>query len=276
MHSKYCDGKGELADYVQQAIERKMTSIGFSSHAPVGFSSVWCMKPENLDSYLEEIESLKVSTTNLQIYKGLEVDYIPGVVTPNMFKSKLDYTIGSIHFVDTFPDGRHWEIDGSHTTFLEGLDKIFNNDSRAAITRYFSLTRQMIDEACPTVIGHMDKIKIQNIENKLFREDDGWYQDQVDQTLDRVAQSGAIVEVNTRGLYQGKSSTSYPSPSILEKIFQRGIPVTLSSDAHHSSDIINLFPEVARQLLSIGFKQISVLYDGSWKPFSFNTHGFIR
>jgi len=29
-------------------------------------------------------------------------------------------------------------------------------------------------------------------------------------------------------------------------------------------------------LLNIGFKNISILYDGSWTPFSFNTHGIIQ
>ncbi len=276
MHSKFCDGKGELNDYVQQAIEWKMPSIGFSSHAPVNFPCSWCMKPDRLTSYLEELEAIKSRTSELQIYKGLEIDFIPGIVSADQFREKLDYTIGSIHFVDTFPDGRPWEIDGSHTTFLEGLEKIFHGDSQAAFTRYFELTRQMIDESCPDVIGHLDKIKIQNIENKFFHEDDSWYQEQLDLTIDRIAIQGAVVEVNSRGLYQGKATTPYPSPWILRKILEKNLPVTLSSDAHHPSDLISRFPELADQLLNTGFKTISILYGGTWQQFSFNTHGIIQ
>ena len=276
MHSKYCDGKGELNDYVQQAIEWKMLSIGFSSHAPVSFPCSWCMKPERLGSYLEELDAIKTTIPGIQIYKGLEIDYIPGVISANQFREKLDYTIGSIHFVDTFPDGRPWEIDGSHTTFLEGLEKIFHGDSQAAFVRYFELTRQMIDEAPPNIIGHLDKMKIQNIENKFFHEEDGWYQEQLDLTIDKISEKGLIVEVNSRGLYQGKSATPYPSPWILKKLLKRNVPVTLSSDAHHPSDLNNRFPEIAKQLLDTGYKTISILYDGSWKPFSFNTHGIIQ
>jgi histidinol-phosphatase (PHP family) len=234
------------------------------------------MKEDQLDTYLHQLDAIKTTTPDIQLYKGLEVDYVPGIISVNPFRKKLDYTIGSIHFIDAFPDGRLWEIDGSHTTFLEGLEKIFHGDSQAAFSRYFELTREMIDEACPDVIGHLDKMKIQNIENKFFHEDDPWYQEQVDLTLKKIAERGAIVEVNSRGLYQGKSSTPYPSPWILEKIYKKNIPVTLSSDAHHPSDVINRFPELAKQLLTIGFNTISILYDGKWQPFSYNTHGIIQ
>jgi histidinol-phosphatase (PHP family) len=77
MHCNYCDGKAEMIEYVQQAKSMGMLSIGFSSHAPVSFPCVWCMKPENLDSYLRAIETLQASSPELEIYKGLEVDFIP-------------------------------------------------------------------------------------------------------------------------------------------------------------------------------------------------------
>jgi histidinol-phosphatase (PHP family) len=50
----------------------------------------------------------------------MEVDYIPGSIGPKskaILDAKLDYTVGSVHFVDSFPDGRGWEIDGSHQVF---------------------------------------------------------------------------------------------------------------------------------------------------------------
>ena len=125
MHCNYCDGKAEMIEYVQQAKSMGMLSIGFSSHAPVSFPCLWCMKAEKFDSYLQSIETLKDSVSGIEIYKGLEVDFIPGIVSVENFRKDLDYTIGSIHFVDRYPDGRPWEIDGMHTLFLDGLEKIF-------------------------------------------------------------------------------------------------------------------------------------------------------
>jgi histidinol-phosphatase (PHP family) len=275
MHSQYCDGTGNLSEYAAAAEEQGMTSIGFSGHAPVPFPCTWCMKKENLTAYLNEIDSLKRHYPERQLYKGLEIDYVPGVVTPADFKNVLDYTIGSIHFIDKFPEGKPWEIDGSHAVFLEGLAKIFNNNIRDAVSRYFELTRKMIEAGCPDVVGHLDKIKIQNEGGKLFHESDSWYREEISLTLDRIRQAGVIIEVNTRGVYQKKSETSYPSPWILEMIHARGIPVTLSSDAHHPRDITSQFEETAATLLAIGFKKISILKDGSWKPVTLNPEGIV-
>ncbi|MEJ1241487.1 histidinol-phosphatase [Chryseolinea sp. T2] len=273
MHNHYCDGKGTLPEYVAAARELGMPAMGFSSHAPVPFECVWCMKAGRLAEYLSEVDALKVSTKDIELYKGLEIDFIPGVISPRDFEQRLDYTIGSIHFVDVFPDGRPWEIDGLHTLFLDGLATIFNNDIHAVIRRYYELTRQMVQMSAPDVIGHLDKIKIQNIDNKFYSENDAWYADEIDRTIDVIAASGSIVEVNTRGLYQKKSTTPYPSPWILERLHARRVPITLSSDAHHMSDITNRFNEVAKLLLDIGFKQLNVLLKGKWQPVSFNAHG---
>jgi len=159
---------------------------------------------------------------------------------------------------------------------LEGLEKIFHNDIRAAVSRYFQLTREMIKTSCPTVIGHMDKIKIQNQGQKFFSEDEDWYRNEVKKTIDLIAERNVIVEVNTRGIYQKKSATTYPSPWILELMYAKNIPVTINSDAHQPSDIINQFPETATLLMDIGYNSISVLHDNKWKAFSFNMHGIIQ
>jgi len=274
-HSNYCDGKGALSDYATKAKALSLFSLGFSSHAPLPFNCSWCMNGEALTRYLTEIEELKLIHPELEIYKGLEVDFIPGMISVHQFKDHLDYSIGSIHFVECYPDGKPWEIDGPRPAFLEGLATIFGNDARAAVTRYFELTREMISTACPTLIGHMDKIKIQNPEEKLFSESDPWYRDEIKKTVSLIRDSGAIVEVNTRGLYQKKSRTSYPSPWVLELLHQKKVPITLSSDAHHPDDLINRFPETASLLQQIGFKKLNALQGGTWKQFDFNENGFI-
>jgi len=274
-HSKYCDGKGELSDYVARAQSLNMMSLGFSSHAPLPFERPWSMLRERLPDYLEAINTLKASTRAVQLYAGLEVDFVPGSIKPTDFSGMLDYTVGSVHFVDALPDGTPWEIDGTHTLFQEGFEKIFHSDIRATLLRYLELTRQMVTTACPTIVGHLDKIKIQNTDNRLFREDEAWYREAMNDVLDCIAQEGAILEVNTRGLYQKKSSTPYPSPWVLERVLQKNIPITLSSDAHHPDDITNQFTETAALLAGIGFKSLMVLHDGSWQPLPFNTHGII-
>jgi histidinol-phosphatase (PHP family) len=272
-HSNFCDGAEAISVIATAALEKGIQSLGFSSHAPLPFETPWSMKPNRFADYLLEIDKAKSLFPSIEIYKGLEVDYIPGKRKSADFAADLDYTIGSIHFVDEFSDGKGWEIDGTHNLFLNGLSRIFNNDIRQAVTRYFDLTREMLLVSPSDIVGHMDKIKIQNIGESFFKESDQWYIVEIEKTLDAIEASDAIVEVNTRGVYQQKCDVVYPSPWILTKILERDIPVTLSSDAHHSKDLTNYFSQAAQQLLAIGFRKISILSEGSWKPATLTTDG---
>lgn len=272
-HSSFCDGKSEMSDLIIKAKELKVTSLGFSSHAPLPFECKWCMKPEAFTSYVNEIRVLSSMHKDIELYKGLEVDYIPDIINVHHFSSMLDYTIGSIHFVEKFADGKGWEIDGPHQFFLEGFDQIFHNNIKDVIVRYFELTREMVSSFPPTIIGHLDKIKIQNIDDKFFSEHDQWYRDEIKKTIDVIAKSECIVEVNTRGIYQKKSKSVYPSPWILELIYENNIPITINSDAHHADDLCGHFTETAKLLHQTGFRKLSLLRDGQWQQAHFNEHG---
>ncbi|MBX2898505.1 MAG: histidinol-phosphatase [Cyclobacteriaceae bacterium] len=268
-HSSYCDGKETLASYVHQP---QLLALGFSSHAPLPFDCKWCMPAEKLPAYVAEIAALK-KTAAIEIYSGLEVDYIPGLISPARF-TNFDYTIGSIHFIDQFADGTPWEIDGQHTVFAQGLEKIFHNNYRHAWMRYFELTKALLHEA-PSVLGHLDKMKIQNSGNRYFNEAEPWYRQELKKLLDAVQQSETIIEINTRGIYQQKSETTYPSPWIVALLKERNIRVTISSDAHHPKDVCNEFELAATVLLQAGYKKITILREGVWKEVTFNQTGIL-
>lgn len=269
-HTNYCDGKKSIAEVVSEAKNKGMLAIGISSHAPLPFENKWSMRPGMLDSYLDEIKKAKKQADDIQIYAGLEVDFIPGKISPFVFKDSLDYTVGSVHFVNDT-----WEIDNTYDVFMDGLTNIFGGSIRNAIARYYELTRDMVTTAPPDIVGHMDKVKMHNRGDRFFMENEPWYREQVELTLDTIANSSCIIEVNTRGIYQNKTDTTYPSPWVLEEIYKRNIPITLSSDAHHPDDLVNQFPETAALLTGIGFKKIRILLDGKWKDVSFNEHGII-
>ncbi len=268
-HCCYCDGKESPEAYVEEAIRQHMPAYGFSSHAPLPYTLPWPMQQEKLQDYAWEIAQLKHKYAGqIALYSGLEVDYIPGIARPNHERLKdiqLDYTVGSVHFVDTFADGTPWEIDGSHQVFLKGLQEIFSNDIQLAITRYYALIRQMIAEDCPDIVGHLDKIKIQSEESQLFDEQEEWYKAEIERTLYAIAQSPAVVEVNTRGMYKKLTTEPYPSYWILERMHDLDIPVMINADAHHPREITACFEEVAERLQMIGYKSVRILWQGIWQ-----------
>jgi histidinol-phosphatase (PHP family) len=228
------------------------------------------MKTGAFPGYLEEIEQARHAFPDLEINSGLEVDYIPDTISPRIFAPKLDYTIGSIHFVDGF-EGKFWEIDNTFEVFNEGLSTIFGGDVRAALARYYHLTREMIVKGEPDVLGHMDKIKINA--SRFFDESERWYRDEIDKTLKIVSETGTIVEVNTRGIYKKKSESTYPGAWILERILHQGIPITMSSDAHHPEDLVREFEPTRNMLADLGFKNICVLKKGIWKNMPLSEYG---
>ena len=175
--------------------------------------------------------------------------------------------------MEAFADGIRWEVDGPHPQFLRGLHGIFGNDIRRAVTRYYELIRQMVVEEKPDVVGHLDKIKIQNQSAPLFDERDDWYREAVAETLRTIAGSGLVMEVNTRGLYKKRAAETYPSRWILEQAHRMGIAVTLSSDAHHPREIAGCFAETAQMLREIGYRTLQILWNGTWQPAAFNENG---
>jgi histidinol-phosphatase (PHP family) len=267
-HTTFCDGSDKPENYVLEAIRQKMTSLGFSGHAPVPFENSWSTKQENMDEYFRIIDNLKNKYSDkLNIFKSLEIDYIPGLTKDfhtlrNSYS--LDYTIGSVHLVRDNSSEALWFIDGPDKNYVSGLDKIFNNDIQDAVGHYYRQIQEMVINQQPDIIGHIDKIKMNN-KGRYFNEDEAWYRKLVNETLHVIAAHKCIVEVNTRGIYKKRTDSLFPSEYILKLCLELGIPVTVSSDAHSPSELTNYFPEAFLLLKQIGFKGIQVLTDGKWR-----------
>ena len=92
-------------------------------------------------------------------------------------------------------------------------------------------------------------------------------------TLDTIAQSRALVEVNTRGIYKKHAPDTYPGDWVLKELISQGVPLVLNSDAHHPDEIIAAFPFAARKLKSLGLNQLWAYFDHSWQPFAFDEKG---
>lgn len=276
-HSVFSDGIDEPGAFVNEALKQNMSALGFSSHAPIPVNPKWTMKHENLESYVLEIKKLAEEYSDkIQVYCGLEVDFIEPMHNEIMNfinKVKLDYIIGSIHYLGFFPDGESWNIDGSIQEFDKGYNEIIKADSAMLVSSFYENTRKMISVMKPDVVGHIDKIKLHNNDNSYFDESDKHYVNEILKTLELIKKNNTVVEVNTRGLYRHKNNQLYPSPWILNEIHKMDIPVTISSDCHKHSEITMGFDEAVRILEDIGFKSIRVLYNNKWIDAGFNSYG---
>jgi histidinol-phosphatase (PHP family) len=276
-HSNFCDGSEPPENYIKEAIRLGLRAYGFSSHAPVPFETDWCLPDDQFSGYLAEINRLReIYNSKIQVYLGLEIDFIPGLTGRTRHlnnKAKLDYFIGSVHFVDSFADGEHWNIDTSLELFQLGLKEIFNTNFRKAATRFWELTRQMVEEEKPTIIGHLDKIKMFNVTNQYFSESEKWYRDQVELTLKSIKKYGSIVEINTRGYYRYNQPALYPGDWIISRLGEEDIPVIISSDAHKPEEIIKGMAFAATKLKKLGITQLAALNRSTWSQYPYSEEG---
>ena len=268
-HSNFSDGKGDVSEYLEEAIRQNMLVYGFSDHAPISIAEISCMDLDSLQNYTSVTDELKSTYMNkIQIYRGLEVDFIPGIIdvtSDHILSCNLDYSIGAVHYVEAFPNGIPWGFESTSERFEHGIQVIFGGNVQEAISRYYDLIRQMVREKPPHIVAHLDRIKKHNTKNRYFSESDIWYRQKVYQTLVDIAKAGCILEVNTKGYYRGEVMETYPSHWILEKAWELQIPVHLASDAHYPQDIRRGFEFAGQMLRQIGYQSTRILLDGQWQ-----------
>ena len=269
-HSHFCDGKAHMEDVCKKAAVEGLSALGFSSHAPVPFSTKWAMKFEGALEYRKTIDRFRLEYKNqLDIYAALEADYIPlgksiGYDTWRQML-ELDYIIGSVHLVlnPEMPD-ELWFLDGPSENYEKGINECFGGDVKKAVAQYYHHIQEMVKTQKPDVIAHMDKV-IMNNKGRFFSEDDSWYQGLVEETLQVIAQTNTIIEVNTRGIYRRKYHTFFPNERIITRCVELGIPLTVSVDAHHPDELKSEFDQAVEMIRESGGESISYFNNGQWE-----------
>ena len=268
-HSVYSDGKSQPREIVEEAVRQGLTTLGFSEHSPLPFDNTFSVKSERMPDYVAEIAQLKAEFKDkIDIYCGLEADYITGISEPfavTKEKYHLDYLIGGVHLVGQsanpdeiwFIDGPKWEI------YDEGLQRFFDGDIRRAVRRFYEQTNEMIEREPFDIIAHFDKIKMHNRE-RYFHEDESWYRALAFETLDLIREKGLVMEVNVRGLYKKRYNGFYPSPWLMEEACKMGVPAIISADAHHFSELTLEFAAAEEALKRAGYRSVVNFKDGRW------------
>ncbi len=258
-HSMFCDGIGSILEHCESSINNYFTILGFSSHAPIKFDNTFSLPYSKMEKYIEDIENSKnIFSNQLEILKGLECDYISGLNEPFSFlksRYKLDYIIGGVHLVGKDNPENLWFIDGSkREIFDEGLLKFYQNDIKKAVTDYFYQMNEMIEKEEFDILAHIDKIKMHN-QSRFFKEDEKWYLDLLEETLDLAKLKDLIVEINYRGIYKKRCFDFYPSFTILKRMHEKNIRICISSDAHQPNENGLLHAEALDFAKSAGYKE---------------------
>lgn len=268
-HTDFCDGTGSIEDFCRAAWEKGFESIGFSSHGPLpqktGLISVWHMKEDRLPEYIEEVrEARRRWEGRLRVFLGLEVDYLKGLTGPadrDIQNLGLDFIIGSVHYVFPPQGGKPFTVDDSAENVAANIREKFGGDGEAVMEAYWDAVEGMIRAGGFDILGHLDLIKKNNAAGRWFSPADSAYTWRAERAADLAAGSGAVVEVNTGGINRGSIRETYPSPAILGLLKDRGVPVTISADAHRPEHLGGYYGQARQCLLEAGYGE-TLFFEG--------------
>jgi histidinol-phosphatase (PHP family) len=266
-----------MEEFVKFAIAKGVRKYGFSSHAPLPFLTKWTMPEDDFDDYKSEFQRLKQKyQNNIQLYFGLEVDYIDNCssVNNNFFLDKnFDYLIGSIHYLDKLAENSYWTIDGDFIEFDKGLNELYDGDIRLAVNCFYKISTKMIQQSGFDILGHFDKISLHATRYKDFDPSSYWYKNLVGDALQLVKEKGLILEINTKSITE--KGVTYPHQQFYPLINELQIPIVVNSDCHYPTNIIEGFETTYKALKAAGFKTMYQLIAGTWESVEFNEKGLL-
>jgi len=270
-HTHFCDGKENMRFFVEKAIELQFSHLGFSPHAPISNQYDFTLTEDEIPAYLKEMEDYQQKYPQIQIFKGMECDFIPNITKDfDYYKTifNLDYIIGGVHLINVPNSNDIWFIDGPRReTYDEGIARFFNHNVKKAVTCFWEQTYEMIENQKFDIIAHVDKIKMHN-QNRFFKEDEDWYIKLVEHAIELIVKNHLIVEINSRGRYRLRCDSFYPSDYILRKLARKKAPMVISSDAHKAEELPFYYEEAKAKLQGFGVESLSVLMNKKWQQIS--------
>ncbi|MBR3015639.1 MAG: histidinol-phosphatase HisJ family protein [Clostridia bacterium] len=264
VHTTYCDGKTPAREMAKRAYELGFISLGFTSHAPQTFDPGYCIPPEQEDAYKAEISAVKKEYKGrMAVYTGVERDLYSCCSTEG-----YDYFIASVHYF-LLPDGHHCPIDASPDRLKKYVDEQCGGNGLEMARRYFCLLRDYVLSSHSPVIGHFDLLRKNNAVLHLYDENGAAYRDLSLDCLRPLADTGALLEVNTGAMARGYLSTPYPSPTLLKAWKEWGGEVIINSDCHDARYLTAGYDDAEALLQSLGYDHaVRLGRDTLWERYS--------
>jgi histidinol-phosphatase (PHP family) len=196
----------------------------------------------------DEIDRLRERNPDLRIRAGIELDNDPihSAAGRNWIEKhwdKLDFVLGSIHFLDR-PDQMFDSVpDGAAQFKGRNVDTMYAN--------YFDRVREIAATGLIDCLAHLDLIKIHG------HRPSAEIGSLVNETLDFIRAQNLAIELSTAG-WRKPVNEAYPGDQIIELAMQKGIPFTTASDAHSHAQLGDKFASLAQRMESLEIQEVCV------------------
>ena len=213
--------------YLETAAERGVDEIGFTEHVYYfrQTAEIWINEYErqrcvhDLDRYCDTI--LDAKRQGLPVKLGLEVDYVGDRqerLTELLAGYPWDFLLGSVHHIGQDAIDQEpgiWalrSVEESWRAYVDALVELAAGGSVDALA-HPDLPKIFSRRPEPTVLAELHE-----------------------RIADTAAAAGVALEISTAGLRKSVGEL-YPDPELLHACVERGVPVTVASDAHLPADV---------------------------------------
>ncbi len=193
----------------------------------------------------DEIDKLRERNPDIKFRSGIEHDNDPETsaegrkwVEKNW--DKLDFVLGSVHFVNGFPF--------DHPHYIKEYDKYDIND---LYREYYKNIQTIAQSGLISSMAHLDLIKI----FKFFPTVD--LTDLYHETLDVIKEQDLSIEISTAGLRKPIGEI-YPSRQIIQMAKDKGITFTIAGDAHAAHDLCHNYDKLEALLREMNITEVAI------------------
>lgn len=245
-HTPLCKhAVGEPEQYASVARRRGLRGLVVTCHNPMpeGFALSSRMGIEQFDEYLSLVDRARQAWAGqLDVRLGLEADYFPG------YEYWLERQLRSAEF--------HYVLGSVHPHLSEFKAKYWRQDPRDFQRTYFRMLADAAETGLFDCLAHPDLVKNETSSHWDPEE----IMDEIRQTLDRIANAGVAMELNTSGANKVIAEMN-PFPQMLKEMNARTIPVVVGSDAHVPQRVADRFDSALDLLQSCGYQKVSYFLD---------------
>ena len=263
-HCDFCDGHAPMQEFVEAAIAHGLVAYGVTSHTtfPTPGKS---LQPDTYEPYFAEFFRLKeLYRRQIELYVGLEIDYLDEVRNPRMpYYATLptDYTIGAVHFVAN-ERGEWMCTDGNHERFRENIANLFDNDIRRVVELFYAQSRRLIACGNFDIHGHPDKIALNTSQFDPSILQETWYEELAYNHIRSLAGGDFLVEVNTKALEQ--HNRIFPGVEWLPLVRRLGLKLVVNTDCHDTDKVLSGRLGTLQLLRDAGIDKVWELHNGRW------------
>ncbi|HSK46514.1 MAG TPA: histidinol-phosphatase HisJ family protein [Coriobacteriia bacterium] len=255
IHTERCGhASGTVAQMISAAVFAGLTGVVVTEHLPLPLEldsdHHLSMTDGEISSYAEDVNSMAARVKGLEVILGAEADWLPGReefsegVRLEARAAGVRVLLGSVHFLEDWAfDDPHELAEWENRSVDEVWSAYFAHWCDAARSGYFDV---MAHPDLPKKFGHRPTFDLSELYDAAAR---------------AAAEGGVAIEVSTAGLRKPVAEL-YPAHQLLTAFADRGVPATVGSDAHATSEVGFGIPLAYDAMLAAGYERAALPLGG--------------